>query len=143
KRQYRCTDCRIPDRSQSLACTPRWPHPVCPENDTSSPETCAPPRWETAPAKIGTAPPRVHNRLPFGLGTRLAILPTRASGFPGSCAIFSTRAGARQKYERLSRARTAPVLCAGFAVEFLPLNRENGTGIIRAISSSTEGQGEQ
>ena len=49
----------------------------------------------------------------------------RASGFPGSCRDLSTRPGGRQKYERLIRAREAPVLCAGFTVEFLRLNMEN------------------
>src|SRR5260370_9609452 len=44
---------------------------------------------------------------------RPAELPMRASGFPGSCAIFSTRSGARQKYESNIRARREPVLCAG------------------------------
>src|SRR5256885_12628718 len=58
--------------------------------------------------------------------------PPRSTLFPyttlfRSATIFSTRSGARQKYQGRGRARAEPVLCAGCRVEFRTLNVENGT----------------
>src|SRR5882757_7976561 len=67
----------------------------------------------------------------------LQNFPCARQGFPAHVAIFSTRPGTRQKYESVSRARAAPVLCAGVRVEFLLVNMENRTGNKQASSSST------
>src|SRR5258708_34880211 len=55
-------------------------------------------------------------------------------------AIFSTRVGARQKYESHRRARAAPVLCAGLGVAFRPLNVENGEGLSTKARGNCEPQ---
>src|SRR5271168_2775021 len=104
-RQYRCRDCQIPDPDRWLAGTPQWPHRCALESDRSSPGTCAPPPSDANPARTGTAPRPVRNRLPSEPDRRPAALPMRGSGFPGSCFIVSMQLGRRQKYEGTSRAR--------------------------------------
>src|SRR5882757_5019103 len=64
----------------------------------------------------------------------LQNFPCARQGFPAHVAIFSTRPGTRQKYESVSRARAAPVLCAGVRVEFLLVNMENRMSCIAGRS---------
>src|SRR6266481_7576098 len=75
KRRCRCKDCRIPDRSRWLVCTPQWLLQCAPGNDRSSRERYAPRPWDGAPMTIDTARRRARSRLPSVPDKRPAELP--------------------------------------------------------------------